>query len=106
MISIDNLIDALLIASCHPAVSRRVFVVADSEDIDVGVILKAFLVGLGPGAWRLLSIPSFLIGVLLKLLGKKALWYGFAGELRVDSSSFFVQQVESLQCGRGTVFIL
>ena len=88
LISIDNLIDALLIASHHPAVSRRVFVVADSEDIDVAGILKAFLLGLGRDTWRLLPIPSSLIGFLLKLLGKKALWHKFSGELRVDSSSF------------------
>lgn len=88
LISIDNLIDALLIASHHPAVSRRVFVVADSEDIDVAGILKAFLLGLGRGTWRLLPIPASLIGLLLNLLGKRALWQKFSGELRVDSSSF------------------
>ena len=88
LISIDNLIDALLIASHHPAVSRRVFVVADSEDIDVAGILKAFLLGLGRGTWRLLPIPASLIGLLLNLLGRRALWQKFSGELRVDSSAF------------------
>lgn len=88
LISIDNLIDALLIASHHPAVSRRVFVVSDSEDIDVAGILKAFLLGLGRGTWRLLPIPPSLIGLLLHLLGKKGLWLKFSGELLVDSSSF------------------
>lgn len=88
LISIDNLIDALLIASHHPAVSRRVFVVSDSEDIDVAGILKAFLLGLGRGTWRLLPIPPSLIALLLNLLGKKALWLKFSGELRVDSSLF------------------
>ena len=88
LISIDNLIDALLIASRHPAVSRRVFVVADSEDIDVSAMLKAFLLGLGRGTWRLLPIPPSLIGLLLNILGKKALWHKFSGELRVDPSSF------------------
>lgn len=88
LISIDNLIDAILIASHHPAVSRRVFVVADSEDIDVAGILKAFLLGLGRGTWRLLPIPPSLIGLFLKLLGKKDLWEKFSCELRVDSSSF------------------
>jgi len=78
----------LLIASHHPAVSRRVFVVADSEDIDVAGVLKAILLGLGRGAWRLLPISPSLIGFLLKLLGKKDLWKKFSGELRVDSSAF------------------
>ena len=88
LISIDNLIDALLIASHHPAVSRRIFVVADSEDIDVAGILKAFLLGLGRGTWRLLPIPPSLITFLFNLLGKSALWHKFSGELRVDPSSF------------------
>lgn len=88
LISIDNLIDALLIASHHLAVSRRVFVVADSEDIDVAGILKAFLLGLGRGTWRLLPIPASFIGLLLNLLGKRALWQKFSGELRVDASAF------------------
>ena len=88
LISIDNLIDALLIASHHPAVSRRIFVVADSEDIEVAGILKAFLLGLGRGTWRLLPIPPSLITLLFNLLGKGALWHKFSGELRVDSTSF------------------
>jgi nucleoside-diphosphate-sugar epimerase len=88
LISIDNLIDALLIAACHTAVSRRTFVVADSRDIDVAGMLQAFLLGLERGTWRLLPVPPFLIGFLLLLLGKKALWQKFSGELRVDSSAF------------------
>jgi len=88
LISIDNLIDALLIAAHHPAVSRRTFVVADSQDIDVAGMLQVFLLGLGRGTWRLLPVPPFLIGFLLLLLGKKALWQKFSGELRVDSSAF------------------
>lgn len=88
LISIDNLIDALTIASHHPAVSRRVFVIADLEDIDVAGILNAFLLGLGRGTWRLLPIPPSLIGILMRLLGKKDLWQKFSGELRVDPLSF------------------
>ncbi len=61
---------------------------ADSEDIDVAGILNAFLLGLGRGTWRLLPIPPSLITLLLNLLGKRALWLKFSGELRVDSSSF------------------
>lgn len=88
LISIDNLIDALLIAAVHPAVSRRVFVVADSHDIDVTGILRAFLLGLDRESWRLLSVPSDLIGMVMRLLGKQNLWNKFSSELRVDSSAF------------------
>lgn len=89
LISIDNLTEALLIASQHPAVSRRVFVVSDAEDIDVAGILRALLLGLGRGSWRLLPFPPYLVGLFLNLLGKKDLWQKFSSELRVDSSSFY-----------------
>jgi UDP-4-keto-D-FucNAc 4-reductase len=89
LISIDNLIDAMLVASDHPAVSRHVFVVADSHDVDVAGILQAFLLGLGRESWRLLPVPSFLIGFVMQMLGKQNLWNKFSCELRVDSSAFY-----------------
>lgn len=88
LISIDNLIDALLVAAYHPSVSRRAFVVADSEDTDVAGILDAFLVGLGRGTWRLIPVPPSLVGLILTLLGLNTLWRKLSAELRVDSSSF------------------
>jgi nucleoside-diphosphate-sugar epimerase len=88
MLSIDNFLDAILIAACHPAVSRRTFIVSDAQDIDVSGILEAFLEGLGRGAWRLFPFPPILIGLFLQILGKKQLWHKFSGELLVDSSAF------------------
>lgn len=88
LISIDNLLDALLIAAKHPAVSRATFVVADSQDIDVAGILEAFLQGLSRGSWRLIPVPPLVIGLFFKIIGKKLLWQKFSSELRVDSSAF------------------
>ena len=88
LISIDNLLDALLIAAKHPAVSRSTFVVSDSQDIDIAGILEAFLQGLSRASWRLIPVPPLLIGLCFKILGKKLLWEKFSCELRVDSSAF------------------
>jgi nucleoside-diphosphate-sugar epimerase len=88
MISIDNLLDSLLIAAFHPAVSRSTFVVADSQSIDVSGMLAALLQGLRRGLWRLIPVPPCLIGFLLHILGKQALWKKFSSELLVDSSAF------------------
>lgn len=88
LISIDNLLDALLIAASHPAVSRGTFVVSDFLDIDVAGILKAIFRGLGRGSWRLFPFPPFLIGFFFQLLGKKKTWEKFSAELVVDSSAF------------------
>ena len=88
LMSIDNLIGALMVATCHPAVSRQVFLVSDAQDIDIADILKALLLGLERGSWRLASIPPSLLDFVMLLLGKKTLWQKFSGELRVDSSAF------------------
>ena len=88
LLSIDNLLDALLLAAAHPAVSRRTFVVSDSQDIDVSGILEAFLKGLDRGGWRLFPLPPFFIELFFQILGKKKLWQKFSGELLVDSSAF------------------
>ena len=88
LISIENLLDALLIAACHPAVSRRTFVISDDRDIDVASMIDVFLEGLGRGSWRLIPVPTFLIGWLLDIFGKKFLWKKLSGELLVDPSAF------------------
>ncbi|CAK6687533.1 NAD-dependent epimerase/dehydratase family protein [Synechococcus sp. CBW1107] len=88
LISILNLSEALFVSCYHPGVSRRVFLISDSVDIDVSGILKAFLLGLGRGQWRLLPIPPSFIAPFFTILGKKALWNKFSGELLVDSSLF------------------
>lgn len=88
LISIYNLSEALFISCCHRNVSRRVFVISDSHDIDVSGILKAFLIGFGRGQWRLFPFPSLFIGAFFKLLGRKEVWKKFSGELLVDSAEF------------------
>ena len=88
MIALDNLLDALLVATRHPAVSRRAFVVADARDVDVAEILGAFLDGLGRGSWRLLAVPAPLLGVLASAVGKGAAWRKLSGALQVDASTF------------------
>jgi nucleoside-diphosphate-sugar epimerase len=88
LISIDNLTSALLVSALHQAVSKRVFIVSDSQDIDIAGILAAFLKGLGRRGWRLIPFPPSLIGFVMRLLRKNVLWQKFSGELIVDCSTF------------------
>lgn len=88
LISIDNLIDAILVAAEHPAVSRRSYVVADARDVDVAQMLRAFLAGLGRAEWRLLAVPAPLLGALARAAGKHAAWAKISGALQVDASAF------------------
>ena len=88
LISVFNLSEALFISCYHHNVSRRVFVISDSNDIDFSGILKAFLLGFGRGQWRLFPFPPLLFELFFNLLGKKGLWKKFSGELLVDSAEF------------------
>ena len=88
LIALDNLLDALLVAARHPAVSRRTFVVADARDVDVAEMLRAFLDGLGRSHWRLLAVPAPLLATLASAVGKGAAWRKLAGALQVDASTF------------------
>jgi UDP-glucose 4-epimerase len=88
LISLDNLLDVLLLASCHSAVSRRIFLVSDVKDVDMFTILRAFLRGLGRESWRLVPFPPLVLKLMLRLVGRAALWSKFAAELRVDCSAF------------------
>lgn len=88
LVAIDNLLDALQVASLHDAASRRTFVVADGRDIDVASMLRAFLDGLGRGRWRLLPVPAGLLGALARAAGKGAAWTKISGALQVDARAF------------------
>lgn len=88
IISAENLADAISIACIHPAVSRKEFVVADNIDITVTEIVSSIMCGLGRSSWRLIPVPSSWIEFCMKILRKKALWFKFSSELRVDSSAF------------------
>ena len=87
-ISIENLLDALIVSLSHLSVSRRIFVVADSQDISVSDIIRSILLGFGRNQKLVFPFPVCIISFLLRLLGKQALWEKFSSELRVDSSSF------------------
>lgn len=88
LVALDNLIDALILAAQHEAVSRRSFIVADGYDVDVAAMLGAFLDGLGRGRWRLLPVPAGLLGALARAAGKGAAWSKMSGALQVDATAF------------------
>lgn len=85
---VDNLVDSLIIASHHPNVSRKTFLVADSEDIAVGNVIRCLATGLGRSRWAVWDIPSIWLEIMTRLVGKHSTFAKMSQELRVDCSDF------------------
>jgi nucleoside-diphosphate-sugar epimerase len=89
-IHIDNLIDALIVAATHPAVSRRTFVVADREDTSVAEIINIAARLFRRERWRVVAMPEMVLRALSILVGQHAQVDKLLATLRVDGSGFEV----------------
>ena len=86
-ISIDNLIDAVLCASTHPSLSRKVLLVSDQDDLALSSVVRILLEGLDKSS-KLLPVPTYLLQFAMKILRKESLWSKFSSELLINSSMF------------------
>jgi nucleoside-diphosphate-sugar epimerase len=84
LVYVENLADAIINASIHPAAANQVFLVSDGEDISTSNLICKIAKALRCSP-RLLPIPVFLLKLLGKLTGKSAPVDRLTGSLRVDS---------------------
>lgn len=87
-IHVDHLVDALIVAATHPAVSRRTFVIADGSDTSVAEIICSAARIFGREQWRVVAIPDTLLRTVGILLGQRARIDKLLAPLRVDGSGF------------------
>ncbi len=85
LVALDNLVDLIVTCVEHPAAANQTFLVGDGEDLSTTELLRRMGVALGKPA-RLLPVPSRLLEVGAKLLGKQALAHRLCGSLQVDIS--------------------
>ncbi|UVJ42785.1 SDR family oxidoreductase [Pseudomonas sp. LS1212] len=83
LVALDNLVDLVLVCVTHPAAANQTFLVSDGEDLSTTSLLKRMAVALGKPA-RLLPVPSWLLELAARLLGKRALSQRLNGSLQVD----------------------
>lgn len=87
-IYVDHLVDSLVVAATHPAVSRRTFVIADRTDTSVAEIVHIAARVCGRAPWRVVAIPEILLRTLSILAGQRARFDKLLAPLRVDCSGF------------------
>ena len=86
--SVDNLIDAIVVSAFSPAASNGSYVVSDGVDLPLRSVILALLDGLGKSNSRLVGCDPDLLAGFCKLLGKKSIYDQLSSELLVDSSRF------------------
>jgi nucleoside-diphosphate-sugar epimerase len=87
-IHVEHLVDGMVVAAGHPAVSQRTFVIADDIDTSVAEISSIAVRVFGREPWRLVALPESLLRKLSFLAGQQNRIDKLLGSLRVDNSGF------------------
>ena len=85
LVGIDNLIDLIITCIDHPAAANQTFLVSDDEDLSTTELLRRISAALDKPA-RLLPVPSSLLQIGARLLGKKDVAQRLLGNLQLDIS--------------------
>ena len=87
-ISLENLVSLVLLCAdsrLSPRAANQVFVVSDGEDISTTMLLRKVALAAGRPS-RLLPVPSSLLSVGARLIGKRAVAIRLLGNLQVDAT--------------------
>ena len=83
LVSLDNLVDLIVTVLRHRAAANRTFLVSDGEDLSTTELLRRLGSAFG-AAPRLLPLPSILLEMPARLLGRRRLVNRLCGSLQVD----------------------
>lgn len=82
-VSLDNLVDFILLCSWHPQAANQTFLISDGEDMSTAELVKTIRQLNKQNPWLFFVPPSTLEG-LFKLIGKSGLTQRLLGTLQVD----------------------
>jgi nucleoside-diphosphate-sugar epimerase len=85
MVSLDGVIDAVLLALGHPAMVGETYCLAETPHLSLTEVLTVLRKGLNRPRW-LLPVPASLLSLSLKAIGKTDMAGKLSGGLSVDSS--------------------
>lgn len=87
-IYLNHLLDALIVAATHHAVSRQTFVISDGTDTSVSEVVLIAARIFGRESWRIFEAPEKLLRTFSILTGQRAKFDKLYAPLRVDCSGF------------------
>ena len=80
---LDNLVDLINVCISHPAAANQTFLVSDGEDLSTAGLLDHMALALGRPS-KLITVPTALITLGAKLIGRSDISQRLCGSLRVD----------------------
>jgi nucleoside-diphosphate-sugar epimerase len=85
LLALDNLIDLIITCIYHPAAANQTFLAGDGEDLSTPELLERMAAALGKKA-RLAPVPTPILMLGARLLGRQAMAQRLCGSLQVDIS--------------------
>lgn len=83
LVSLNNLVDFIVVCVCHPAAANELFLVADDQDISTSTLLRIVAQALGKRP-RLIPIPVSILRIFSSLIGKSNVFEKVCTDLRID----------------------
>lgn len=83
LVSLENLVDLIVMCMDHPAAANQTFLVSDGEDLSTAELLRRMGQALGRPA-RLIPVPVSLLKVGAAVLGRSDVAQRLCGSLQVD----------------------
>lgn len=85
LVSLDNLVDLILLCLDHPQASNQTFLVSDDQDLSIADLVRAMARATCKQV-RLIPVPVWLLQASARLVGKRAAIQRMCGNLQVDIS--------------------
>jgi len=85
MVSVQNLVDLIIICIDHPKAANEIFLVSDDVDLSTSEMIKKLMKACGKNDF-MFPIPLFLFKLIGRLLGKTEIIGRLTGSLHVDIS--------------------
>jgi len=84
-VSLDNLVDFIILCCTHPHAANQTFMISDDEDMTIAELIRTVRLA-NKQTSRLFPVPPWLLKYLFKFIGKSGLTQRLLGTLQVDIS--------------------
>lgn len=85
LVALDNLVDFIITCTTHPNAANQIFLVSDGQDLSTTALVRGMAQAAGVSA-RLVPVPTPLLRLAGRMLGKADAIDRLCGNLQVDNS--------------------
>lgn len=83
LVSVENLVDLIVICLNHPNAKNQTFLVSDDDDMSTSILFSRLAEAGGYKAY-IFSFPLILLSISLRILGKSAIYERLCGSMQVN----------------------